>query len=113
MGIAHLNGGVKGLPQRDMCSVATGKQRSILREAAPWLEYKGRWGSSVEAPAQQEWFAKAENPVSRSFWKQVRETQSFPECQWLWLAQEPKRLFCHMGTQMTVKSTRRHRVGIT
>ncbi len=43
-----------------------------MKEAAPWLEYKGRWGSTVEAPAQQEWFAKAENPVSRSFLKQVR-----------------------------------------
>ena len=53
----------------------------MLREAAPWLEYKGRWGSSVEAPAQQEWFAKAENPVSRSFWKQVRDTQVVPEGQ--------------------------------
>ena len=95
-----------------MCSAATGKQRSILREAAPWLEYKGRWGSSVEAPAQQEWFAKAENPVSRSFLKQVRETQGFLECQWLWLAQDPKRSSCNLRTQMTVKSTRRHTVGI-
>lgn len=51
-----------------------GKQRTIVKEAAPWLEYKGRWGSTVEAPAQQEWFAKAEHPVSRSFLKQVRET---------------------------------------
>ena len=39
--------------------------------------YKGRWGSTVEAPAQQEWFAKAENPVSRSFLKQVNQQQHF------------------------------------
>ncbi|CAL5225933.1 g8728 [Coccomyxa viridis] len=50
---------------------APGIQRAIVKEAAPWLEYKGRWGSTVEAPAQQEWFAKAENPLSRSFLKQV------------------------------------------
>ena len=39
---------------------------------APWLAYKGKWGSTVEAPALQEWFAKAENPVSRSWLAQAR-----------------------------------------
>lgn len=38
----------------------------------PWLAYKGKWGSTVEAPALQEWFAKAENPVSRSWLAQAR-----------------------------------------
>ena len=47
------------------------RRRRAAPEDAEWLEYGGRWGSTVEAPAQQEWFARAENPVSRSWLQQV------------------------------------------
>ena len=43
----------------------------LKQDRAPWLAFEGRWGSTVEAPALQEWFAKAENPVSRSWLAQV------------------------------------------
>ena len=43
----------------------------LKREATPWLAYEGKWGSTVEAPALQEWFARAENPVSRAWLAQV------------------------------------------
>ena len=54
------------------CTGAGGRRPRIEREPSPWLEYAGRWGSTVEAPAQQEWFARAENPVSRSWLAQAR-----------------------------------------
>lgn len=44
----------------------------LQQDAAPWLAYEGKWGSTVEAPALQEWFARAEHPVSRSWLAQVR-----------------------------------------
>lgn len=44
----------------------------LRQDPAPWLAFEGRWGSTVEAPALQEWFAKAENPVSRSWLAQVQ-----------------------------------------
>lgn len=43
-----------------------------LCEDAPWLEFGGRWGSSVVAPALQEWYFRAEHPVSRTWLDQVR-----------------------------------------
>ena len=43
----------------------------LKQDPTPWLAYEGRWGSTVEAPAMQEWFAKAENPVSRPWIAQV------------------------------------------
>ncbi|KAL3140806.1 hypothetical protein ABBQ32_005349 [Trebouxia sp. C0010 RCD-2024] len=48
-----------------------GVQVQLQHGPAPWLAYKGKWGSTVEAPALQEWFAKAENPVSRSWLAQI------------------------------------------
>ena len=42
-------------------------QVELLTGPAPWLAYEGKWGSSVEAPALQDWFARAEHPVSRSW----------------------------------------------
>ena len=39
--------------------------------AAPWLAFEGRWGSTVVAPALQDWFCRAEHPVSRSWLDQV------------------------------------------
>ena len=36
-----------------------------------WLQYGGKWGSTVVAPALQEWFAGAENPVSRTWLQTV------------------------------------------
>lgn len=53
-----------------------GVQVQLQHGPAPWLAYKGKWGSTVEAPALQEWFAKAENPVSRSWLAQA--SFSFP-----------------------------------
>ena len=47
-------------------------QVQLQHGLTPWLAYKGKWGSTVEAPALQEWFAKAENPVSRSWLAQAR-----------------------------------------
>ena len=44
----------------------------VGRAAPGWLAYAGRWGSTVEAPAQQEWFRRAENPVSRTWLQTVR-----------------------------------------
>ena len=41
-------------------------------EPAPWLAFEGMWGSSVVAPALQDWFYRAEHPVSRSWLEQVR-----------------------------------------
>jgi len=37
----------------------------------PWLQYGGKWGSTVVAPALQEWFEGAENPVSRTWLQTV------------------------------------------
>ena len=48
-----------------------GVQVQLENGPAPWLSYEGKWGSTVEAPALQEWFARAENPVSRSWLAQV------------------------------------------
>ena len=48
-----------------------GEQVHLERGPAPWLSYEGKWGSTVEAPALQEWFARAENPVSRSWLAQA------------------------------------------
>ena len=48
-----------------------GEQVQLQHGPAPWLAYTGKWGSTVEAPALQEWFAKAENPVSRSWLAQA------------------------------------------
>lgn len=52
----------------------------LKQDPAPWLAYEGRWGSTVEAPAMQEWFAKAENPVSRPWIAQVGTLRSAPTC---------------------------------
>lgn len=49
-----------------------GVQVQLQHGPAPWLAYKGKWGSTVDAPALQEWFAKAENPVSRSWLAQAK-----------------------------------------
>lgn len=49
----------------------------VGRSAPGWLAYAGRWGSTVDAPAQQEWFRRAENPVSRTWLQTVR---SLPHC---------------------------------
>lgn len=43
----------------------------LQQDPAAWLAYEGKWGSTVEAPALQEWFARAEHPVSRSWLAQV------------------------------------------
>ncbi|KAL0028666.1 hypothetical protein WJX79_009247 [Trebouxia sp. C0005] len=43
----------------------------LQQDPAAWLAYEGKWGSTVEAPALQEWFARAEHPVSRSWLVQV------------------------------------------
>ncbi len=43
----------------------------VEQQPCPWLDYLGRWGSTVEAPALQEWFAKAEHPISRTWLQQV------------------------------------------
>ncbi|KAK9857191.1 hypothetical protein WJX84_004091 [Apatococcus fuscideae] len=43
----------------------------VVRDPAVWLGYEGRWGSSVVAPQLQEWFERAENPVSRTWLQQV------------------------------------------
>ena len=43
----------------------------VERQDAPWLNYEGKWGGDVEAPQKQEWFARAENPVSRTWIQQV------------------------------------------
>ena len=40
-------------------------------EPAPWLAFEGMWGSSVVAPALQDWFYRAENPVTRTWLEQV------------------------------------------
>ena len=45
---------------------------TVERAAPPWLAFEGRWGSTVDAPAQQEWFRRAENPVSRTWLQTVR-----------------------------------------
>ena len=58
----------------------------LQQDAAPWLAYEGKWGSTVEAPALQEWFARAEHRVSRSWLAQVDSFVSLcvraltPEC---------------------------------
>lgn len=44
---------------------------SSVMQPSPWLAYEGRWGSSVLAPATQDWFFRAENPVSRTWLQQV------------------------------------------
>lgn len=59
-------------PEACMVTGSKRQQPRIELEPSPWLEYAGRWGSTVDAPAQQEWFARAENPVSRSWLAQVR-----------------------------------------
>ena len=46
----------------------------VERQDAPWLRFEGKWGSTVEAPQRQEWYVRAENPVSRTWIQQV----SFP-----------------------------------
>ena len=51
----------------------------LRQDRAPWLAFEGRWGSTVEAPALQEWFAKAENPVSRSWLAQAGTTARFKD----------------------------------
>ncbi|KAK9902691.1 hypothetical protein WJX75_002901 [Coccomyxa subellipsoidea] len=48
-----------------------GRQPAAAFEPAKWLNYSGRWGTTVEAPARQDWFARAENPVSRTWLQQV------------------------------------------
>ena len=69
-------GGTAGKPVNDICHSGhirqQGEQVQLQQGPAPWLTYKGKWGSTVEAPALQEWFAKAENPVSRSWLAQAR-----------------------------------------
>lgn len=45
--------------------------RTVLQPNPPWLQYGGKWGSTVVAPALQEWFAGAENPVSRTWLQTV------------------------------------------
>lgn len=44
----------------------------VLRENAAWLQFTGKWGSTVEAPQKQEWYIRAENPVSRTWLQQVK-----------------------------------------
>ena len=56
-----LPAGVRGAPQ----------DVKLVRDPAIWLGYQGRWGSSVVAPQLQEWFQRAENPVSRTWIQQV------------------------------------------
>ncbi|KAK9865699.1 hypothetical protein WJX84_005878 [Apatococcus fuscideae] len=43
----------------------------VVRDSAAWLGYEGKWGSSVVAPQLQEWYERAENPVSRTWLQQV------------------------------------------
>ena len=52
-------------------SPAGRRQPEAVLEDAPWLGFRGRWGSSVDAPAVQDWFFRAENPVSRTWLDQV------------------------------------------
>lgn len=52
-------------------SASRGYRPTAELQASPWLAFKGRWGSSVEAPAMQEWFYRAENPVTRTWLQQV------------------------------------------
>ncbi|KAK9838553.1 hypothetical protein WJX81_007080 [Elliptochloris bilobata] len=59
----HLGGGD--------CAARGGARVRVERAAPGWLAYAGRWGSTVEAPAQQEWFRRAENPVSRTWLQTV------------------------------------------
>ncbi len=56
------------------CAGHLGQDRpevQLRQDPAAWLAYEGKWGSTVEAPALQEWFARAEHPVSRSWLAQV------------------------------------------
>ena len=55
-----------------------GQRPAAAYEEAEWLDYGGRWGTTVEAPAKQEWFARAENPVSRTWLQQVVNPSLFP-----------------------------------
>ncbi|KAK9812839.1 hypothetical protein WJX72_004577 [[Myrmecia] bisecta] len=56
-----------GLERSSMSSVEVVSDPS----AADWLAFEGRWGSTVVAPALQDWFARAENPISRTWLQQV------------------------------------------
>lgn len=47
------------------------QRKQVERQNAPWLKYEGKWGSTVEAPQRQEWYARAENPVSRTWLQQI------------------------------------------
>ena len=49
-------------------------------EPAPWLAFEGMWGSSVVAPALQDWFYRAENPVSRTWLEQVGPVLKWADC---------------------------------
>lgn len=72
----HSFPSTNGKPVNDICHAGhvtqQGAQVQLQQGPTPWLAYKGKWGSTVEAPALQEWFAKAENPVSRSWLAQAR-----------------------------------------
>jgi hypothetical protein len=57
--------------KHSVVAAGEGQRPRAVREPAEWLGYEGRWGSTVEAPAKQEWFACAENPVSRTWLQQV------------------------------------------
>lgn len=56
-----VNAGLEGAPS----SV------KLVRDPAVWLGYEGKWGSSVVAPQLQEWYERAENPVSRTWLQQA------------------------------------------
>ena len=56
-------------PQRSTGLTCSAMQAGL--EPAPWLAFEGRWGSSVVAPALQDWFYRAENPVTRTWLEQV------------------------------------------
>jgi uncharacterized membrane protein YgcG len=52
--------------------IAAARSVTLRHDPGPeWLYYGGKWGSTVQAPALQEWFAGAENPVSRTWLQTV------------------------------------------
>jgi hypothetical protein len=53
---------------------ALAEERGVTLRHDPepdWLKYGGKWGSTVQAPALQEWFVGSENPVSRTWLQTV------------------------------------------
>ena len=45
------------------------------RQEAPWLKFEDKWRSTIETPQRQEWYVRAENPVSRTWLHQVSKAE--------------------------------------